>query len=245
MNCCSRCQAVPRRTNHDTKKVTSYHFDVSHQLLQLRQQLKVFKYVKVNCSSWELDSQLTLPNRLPSCFTCVYRPETQQKAPVSAPPPPPPPPPPPEPAGPPEPEEEILGSDDEEQEDPADYCKGQNNTQTDPRTLKSFCPSWLILLSTSVKNSTMAALSPLSDSLYVFTLLPPSLSLSTSWWDLQPCCSFRQCEMLSSCDTSVSRLFGCCQKGTAVILQQPRMPDTMHYTALFDNATHTHCEAVL
>ncbi|XP_041794626.1 SRSF protein kinase 3 [Chelmon rostratus] len=52
------------------------------------------------------------------------RPETQQKAPVSAPPPPPPPPPPPEPAGPPEPEEEILGSDDEEQEDPADYCKG-------------------------------------------------------------------------------------------------------------------------
>uniref|UniRef100_A0A665TZ46 non-specific serine/threonine protein kinase n=1 Tax=Echeneis naucrates TaxID=173247 RepID=A0A665TZ46_ECHNA len=51
-------------------------------------------------------------------------PETQQKAPVSAPPPPPPPPPPPEPAGPPEPEEEILGSDDEEQEDPADYCKG-------------------------------------------------------------------------------------------------------------------------
>uniref|UniRef100_A0A6Q2XL95 non-specific serine/threonine protein kinase n=1 Tax=Esox lucius TaxID=8010 RepID=A0A6Q2XL95_ESOLU len=52
------------------------------------------------------------------------RPETQQKAPVSAPPPPPPPPPPPEPAIPPEPEEEILGSDDEEQEDPADYCKG-------------------------------------------------------------------------------------------------------------------------
>ncbi|CAJ1056185.1 SRSF protein kinase 2 [Xyrichtys novacula] len=52
------------------------------------------------------------------------RPETQQKAPVSAPPPPPPPPPPPEPTGPPEPEEEILGSDDEEQEDPADYCKG-------------------------------------------------------------------------------------------------------------------------
>uniref|UniRef100_A0A8C4NVS1 non-specific serine/threonine protein kinase n=1 Tax=Dicentrarchus labrax TaxID=13489 RepID=A0A8C4NVS1_DICLA len=52
------------------------------------------------------------------------RPETQQKAPLSAPPPPPPPPPPPEPAGPPEPEEEILGSDDEEQEDPADYCKG-------------------------------------------------------------------------------------------------------------------------
>ncbi|XP_055365395.1 SRSF protein kinase 2 isoform X3 [Betta splendens] len=52
------------------------------------------------------------------------RPETQQKAPVSAPPPPPPPPPPPEPAVPPEPEEEILGSDDEEQEDPADYCKG-------------------------------------------------------------------------------------------------------------------------
>uniref|UniRef100_A0A673BSZ6 non-specific serine/threonine protein kinase n=1 Tax=Sphaeramia orbicularis TaxID=375764 RepID=A0A673BSZ6_9TELE len=52
------------------------------------------------------------------------RPETQQKAPVSAPPPPPPPPPPPEPVGPPEPEEEILGSDDEEQEDPADYCKG-------------------------------------------------------------------------------------------------------------------------
>lgn len=52
------------------------------------------------------------------------RPETQQKAPVTAPPPPPPPPPPPEPAGPPEPEEEILGSDDEEQEDPADYCKG-------------------------------------------------------------------------------------------------------------------------
>uniref|UniRef100_A0A674N481 non-specific serine/threonine protein kinase n=1 Tax=Takifugu rubripes TaxID=31033 RepID=A0A674N481_TAKRU len=52
------------------------------------------------------------------------RPETQQKAPVSAPPPPPPPPPPPEPEGPPEPEEEILGSDDEEQEDPADYCKG-------------------------------------------------------------------------------------------------------------------------
>ncbi|KAI4793875.1 hypothetical protein KUCAC02_032430 [Chaenocephalus aceratus] len=51
-------------------------------------------------------------------------PETQQKAPVTAPPPPPPPPPPPEPAGPPEPEEEILGSDDEEQEDPADYCKG-------------------------------------------------------------------------------------------------------------------------
>uniref|UniRef100_A0A674MV77 non-specific serine/threonine protein kinase n=1 Tax=Takifugu rubripes TaxID=31033 RepID=A0A674MV77_TAKRU len=51
-------------------------------------------------------------------------PETQQKAPVSAPPPPPPPPPPPEPEGPPEPEEEILGSDDEEQEDPADYCKG-------------------------------------------------------------------------------------------------------------------------
>lgn len=56
---------------------------------------------------------------------CVSRPETQQKAPVTAPPPPPPPPPPPEPAGPPEPEEEILGSDDEEQEDPADYCKGQ------------------------------------------------------------------------------------------------------------------------
>uniref|UniRef100_A0A674B1S5 non-specific serine/threonine protein kinase n=1 Tax=Salmo trutta TaxID=8032 RepID=A0A674B1S5_SALTR len=52
------------------------------------------------------------------------RPETQQKAPVSAPPLPPPPPPPPEPAIPPEPEEEILGSDDEEQEDPADYCKG-------------------------------------------------------------------------------------------------------------------------
>ncbi|XP_013979965.1 SRSF protein kinase 2 isoform X2 [Salmo salar] len=52
------------------------------------------------------------------------RPETQQKAPVSAPPLPPPPPPPPEPAVPPEPEEEILGSDDEEQEDPADYCKG-------------------------------------------------------------------------------------------------------------------------
>uniref|UniRef100_A0A674NC04 non-specific serine/threonine protein kinase n=1 Tax=Takifugu rubripes TaxID=31033 RepID=A0A674NC04_TAKRU len=55
---------------------------------------------------------------------CLSRPETQQKAPVSAPPPPPPPPPPPEPEGPPEPEEEILGSDDEEQEDPADYCKG-------------------------------------------------------------------------------------------------------------------------
>ncbi|CAL8359196.1 unnamed protein product [Lota lota] len=52
------------------------------------------------------------------------RPDTQQKAPASAPTPPPPPPPPPEPAGPPEPEEEILGSDDEEQEDPADYCKG-------------------------------------------------------------------------------------------------------------------------
>nr|XP_020478633.1 SRSF protein kinase 2 isoform X3 [Monopterus albus] len=52
------------------------------------------------------------------------RPETQQKAPVTAPPPPPPPPPPPEPVVPPEPEEEILGSDDEEQEDPADYCKG-------------------------------------------------------------------------------------------------------------------------
>uniref|UniRef100_A0A671YTC5 non-specific serine/threonine protein kinase n=1 Tax=Sparus aurata TaxID=8175 RepID=A0A671YTC5_SPAAU len=43
----------------------------------------------------------------------------------------PPPPPPPEPAGPPEPEEEILGSDDEEQEDPADYCKGQTDRQTD------------------------------------------------------------------------------------------------------------------
>uniref|UniRef100_A0A3Q3N3A2 non-specific serine/threonine protein kinase n=1 Tax=Mastacembelus armatus TaxID=205130 RepID=A0A3Q3N3A2_9TELE len=59
-------------------------------------------------------------------ISCVpsHGPETQQKAPVSAPPPPPPPPPPPEPAGPPEPEEEILGSDDEEQEDPADYCKG-------------------------------------------------------------------------------------------------------------------------
>lgn len=56
---------------------------------------------------------------------CLSRPETQQKAPVSAPPPPPPPPPPPEPEGPPEPEEEILGSDDEEQEDPADYCKGE------------------------------------------------------------------------------------------------------------------------
>lgn len=70
---------------------------------------------------------------------CVYRPETQQKAPVSAPPPPPPPPPPPEPAGPPEPEEEILGSDDEEQEDPADYCKGQNDTQTE--RLKSSVPA--------------------------------------------------------------------------------------------------------
>uniref|UniRef100_A0A8C7F373 non-specific serine/threonine protein kinase n=1 Tax=Oncorhynchus kisutch TaxID=8019 RepID=A0A8C7F373_ONCKI len=52
------------------------------------------------------------------------RPETQQKAPVSAPTAPPPHPAPPEPAIPPEPEEEILGSDDEEQEDPADYCKG-------------------------------------------------------------------------------------------------------------------------
>lgn len=62
------------------------------------------------------------------CF--FFRPETQQKAPVSAPPPPPPPPPPPEPAGPPEPEEEILGSDDEEQEDPSDYCKGQTKTHT-------------------------------------------------------------------------------------------------------------------
>uniref|UniRef100_A0A3Q3T1H5 non-specific serine/threonine protein kinase n=1 Tax=Mastacembelus armatus TaxID=205130 RepID=A0A3Q3T1H5_9TELE len=59
-----------------------------------------------------------------STSVCIKMPETQQKAPVSAPPPPPPPPPPPEPAGPPEPEEEILGSDDEEQEDPADYCKG-------------------------------------------------------------------------------------------------------------------------
>ncbi|XP_014025308.2 SRSF protein kinase 2 isoform X1 [Salmo salar] len=52
------------------------------------------------------------------------RPETQQKAPVSAPLPRLPLQPPPEPAVPPEPEEEILGSDDEEQEDPADYCKG-------------------------------------------------------------------------------------------------------------------------
>lgn len=66
------------------------------------------------------------------CHCCVHRPDTQQKAPVTAPPPPPPPPPPPEPAGPPEPEEEILGSDDEEQEDPADYCKGQSHAHVCP-----------------------------------------------------------------------------------------------------------------
>uniref|UniRef100_A0AAZ3SIF7 non-specific serine/threonine protein kinase n=1 Tax=Oncorhynchus tshawytscha TaxID=74940 RepID=A0AAZ3SIF7_ONCTS len=63
-------------------------------------------------------------NSISLFLSLSVRPETQQKAPVSAPPLPPPPPPPPEPAVPPEPEEEILGSDDEEQEDPADYCKG-------------------------------------------------------------------------------------------------------------------------
>ena len=93
--------------------------------------------------TWEVNCLSSL------CFTS--RPETQQKAPVSAPPPPPPPPPPPEPTGPPEPEEEILGSDDEEQEDPADYCKGQSNTWTEQtaHTRKSVCPSPLLPLPTS------------------------------------------------------------------------------------------------
>lgn len=100
----------------------------------------------------------------------LSRPETQQKAPVSAPPPPPPPPPPPEPAGPPEPEEEILGSDDEEQEDPADYCKGQTVMPQIPSVQGPFQQ---LLCHTQLQSD-----SPVSAPVCKFLLCPPPVLIA-------------------------------------------------------------------
>lgn len=81
-------------------------------------------------------------------------------------------------------------------------------------TLKPVCPSPLLPLSTSaIRGSTMAALSHTVSS--VCLCLRCLLVLPPSWQDLQQRRFSHQCETLSSCDTSISRLFGCCQRGAA------------------------------
>lgn len=84
----------------------------------------------------------------------------------------------------------------------------RTHKQDRPTHTEVICPKPLILLSTSVWSVS-------SLFLFVFALLPLSL-LPPSWWDLQLYHLTHQWDMLSSCDTSVSRLFDCCQKAAAV-----------------------------